>query len=304
MMRLLLLVAALLVLSGARAQTGPSLQQCIDGAFADGFGAERDQPFPLEMVCPELAGDGRLESLPLQAPLGEDVTPAQLLDLRALHQTTRHLPGAVNNEADPATLSPILKQMDTASEEPGLWERFRAWLLEHLRSDDEAQSWLVEWLDNVEIDEDTATLIFGLLIVAIVLMGVGVVLNELMKADLRFSGSTARRSRLHPGDGLQGDAPDWQTIASLPAGQQPAAALRYLLEALDRANIIPARRAWTYREYAKAIRSRLPAVANAFTHLTAAAEMAVYGNREPSERESRQLLASAEAVKHALEQGA
>lgn len=302
MARLFLLVTAFLVLSGARAQTGPPLQQCIDGAFADGYGAERDQPFPLEMVCPDLAADGMLQGLPLQAPLGEDVTPAQLLDLRALQQTTRNRPG-LRNEADPAGLGPILEEMDTASAEPGLWERFRTWLLEHLRSDDEAPSWLVEWLDNIEIDEDTATLIFELLIVAIVLMGIGVVLNELMKADLRFSRSTARRAQVRPG-GPQGDAPDWEAIVRLPAGQQPAAMVRYLLEALERANILPVRRAWTYREYAKAIRSRLPAAAAAFSHLACAAEMAVYGNRKPDEQGSRELLENAEAVRDVLEQGA
>lgn len=292
-----------LAVSAACADTAPPVQRCIDRAFAGGYGAERDQPFPLEFVCPGLVDHGTaLSELPLQNPLGEDVTPAQLLDLRAAYAAGQPGPAATH-EPDPKALGAILETMDTASLQPGLWERLRAWLREHFRADNEAPSWLVEWLKDFQVDEDTAIFIFELLLVAIVLTAIGVVLNELMKADLRVSGSPGQRKRLPPGSEPETDRPDWGTVAALPRGQRPAALLRYLVDALDRAGVIPTRRAWTYREYTEAVRNKLPGGANAFARLATAAEMAVYGNHAPDEPENRQLLENAEEIRGLLEQG-
>jgi len=303
-MRLKELLAFLLftvaAVSAPRAEPVKPLQTCIDAVFESPYGAESGEPFPLEMLCPALASErDLLDTLPLQSPLGENLTPTQLLDLRAALATTRTNTAALL--AEPAALGPILAQMDTSSTGPGIWERFTSWLLERLRTDEQAPAWLVEWLESIEFDGETALWVVRILLVAVVLMGLGILLNELMKADLRVRrrhrARRAARSLNRPSEGPL----HWHAIGRLPAREQPAALLRYLVDALERAGIIAAQRAWTNREYAAAVRQKLPEPANAFARLAAAAEQTVYGGREPNEQEKDRVRQNAERVRDFLE---
>lgn len=299
----LLLLACFAGLARGEAAAEP-LQACMDAVFAGAREIVRDEPFTLRELCPELAEDqGLLTALPLQDAIGEDLTPAQLLDLRAAWVSTRTGPGPAG-PLRPADLGPILEAMDTTDSEPSLWEQFRAWLLENLRSDNEAPSWLVEWLENLDFDGATAGFILKLLLAGIVLLAIGLVLNELVKADLRLSGAPSRRRPLPPQTGTGPEAADWDSLIGLPARQQPAALLQYLLNSLDRAGIIAVQRAWTNHEYAAAVRRRLPGASAAFARVVAAAEHAVYGGHEPVDEEARTLRRGAEQVRDALEPGA
>lgn len=299
----LLLLASFAGIARGENSAAP-LDACVDAVFAGAREIVREEPFDLRELCPELAENRMLlTALPLQAPLAEELTPAQLLDLRAAWADTRVESGAVE-PLRPAALGPILEAMDTTDSEPGLWAQFRAWLLEHLRTDEEAPSWLVEWLENLDFDTATAGFVLKLLLAAIVLLAIGLVLNELMKADLRLSGVGGRRRPMQPQTRTGPEAADWNSIIGLPAKDQAAALLQYLVSSLDRAGVIAMQRAWTNREYAAAVRRRLPGVSTAFARVVAAAERTVYGGHEPVGDEARALRRGAEQVRDAVEQGA
>lgn len=285
----------------AQGQAVHPLQACIDAIVGAPENVERVEPLMLSEHCPALARDrAQLDALPLQDPLGEGLTIAQMLDLRAALASAAEPPGAARL-ADPAALGPILESMDTGESSPDLWDRFRAWLLEHLRTDEEPPGWLVDWLDSVEFDPDTAAFIFKALLVVVVLLALWVVLNELMKADLRLGGRNARREKSSARQTASGGG---KAIESISATDQPAALLRRVLDALDRAGIIAVQRAWTNREYASAVRRRLPGAAQAFAALATAAELSVYAGRNPDEQERGQLFRQAEQIRDVLERGA
>ena len=100
-MRLLPLL--LLALAGiAQGQTVPTIEACLDGIVDAPEAVERGEPFRLSEQCPALAKGGAFDVLPLQYPVDDELTIAQVLDLRAALASAAEPAGSARLP-DPAT---------------------------------------------------------------------------------------------------------------------------------------------------------------------------------------------------------
>lgn len=278
------------------------LGQCLGALNA---GSEPLPPYRrliLEEVCPGLAR--AVAEIPaaasLSQPLDLQTTPNQLRDLRALLGSYRSPPAGVER-FDFAVLPELLARTLQVEPTPPLswWQRFKNWLSQKLRGSDETDyRWLTEFLKSLDPPEWLADLILRASVAVILLLALAVVVNELRAANLaswlQRRSRTQRASRVPAAAGAAGLT--WKDVTNLPPGQQPAALLRLVLQALIERGLLPDDQSLTNREMLARLGAAARTHAAPFAELAAAADEVLFGNRVMVTAQLAPLQQAAQAI--------
>ena len=283
-------------------EIGRFLDRCIGTLKA---GAEPVPPYRrliLEEVCPGLAP--AVAALPaaglLSQPLDWQTTPNQLRDLRALLESFRGQNAGVER-FDFAVLPELLARTLQAEPKPTVswWQRFKEWLAQKLRGSGESDyRWLTEFLKSLDPPDWVADLILRLSVALILLLALAVVVNELRSANL--ASWLQRRSRRQGASAVPatGGAArlTWRDVTHLPAGRQPAALLRLVLEELIERGLLPDDQSLTNQEMLVRLGTAERAHAAPFAALAAAADSVLFGDRAVVETQLAPLHHAAQAI--------
>lgn len=283
-------------------EVGRRLDRCLNALNA---GAEPLPPYRrliLEEVCPGLTR--AVAELPaaasLSQPLGLQTTPNQLRDLRALLDSYRSPPAGVER-FDFAALPELLARTLQVEPTPPLswWQRFKDWLAQKLRGSDETDyRWLTEFLKSLDPPEWLADLILRASVAVILLLALAVVVNELRAADLaswlQRRSRTQRANRVPAATGAA--RLTWKDVTNLPPGQQPAALLRLVLQALIERGLLPDDQSLTNREMLALLGAAARTPAAPFAELAAAADAVLFGNRVMVAAQLAPLQQAAQAI--------
>lgn len=194
---------------------------------------------------------------------------------------------------DPAVLQEILRSLGLGTEvEESFLEAAWRWLRERFAD----QGILLEdWLDALlEVPDSALAVAARLSIAAMVVLALVLLANELRQ---RRAGSRGRRRWRPRRSGAAALARlDWSDLASLPAAEQPGAALNMALAALtDGGTAVDA--AATHREVlATARRTRTAPWRRPLARLALLAERARFGRWRPSREQGAEAVALGRAV--------
>lgn len=277
------LLVVLLALAGVvRAQSAPAyeelIQRCSEQAPTDAVGIAA-----LEAQCPGL--EAALAESGYAPFISEGqlalLTVHGLVDLRRLAQRYREPPAEA--ELEPAALDSILsslQQEQPAEPALGWYGRLKRWLRDALRqADGESGSWLSEWLDGFEMSPEAGRGIFYGVVVAVILLAIAVLLNELRVAGVGRGGRRKRASAAASATEHSRD-PYTMTLSdldTLPLHEQPSMLLRMVAAQLMKAGRLSGERGLTHRELARAAAFEQDSERTSFGRVAGLAEKLRYG---------------------------
>jgi len=259
------------------------LTDCIDLQFELSPAPDSFSEIDLAANCPELL-------LSLADSVWVDKTSlanhdhpnlAQLADLRYFLLGTFSQPES-GRTLDFSRLESILAEtLDTDDHDQGQnwWERLLSWLRQRHKDQDGADlRWLEEWLENFSFSETTAEFVTYSITALLLLLAVGLIINEVRLAR-------QGRSELRPR----------RTVHSSPTGAAPVAAatpsdaqqlpgkvpelLNVCIDHLIRNQRLPEARSSTNREFLRHLLHSGDSAASGFAYLLQQAECILYGDR-------------------------
>jgi len=250
----------------------------------------------LEQACPGLTD--ALEKtgyLPLLSADQRDALGADdLVDLGLIRQRyVEHVPGpVVDVDALPAALDSL---RELSAERPlTMLDRFERWLralLDRQQSASESESWLSRWLRDVSISETIAKGIVYGTVALVVLLALGVLVNELRVAGLlRWRRGAQEEAKV----AAQPDRAAGIETPSSPDGVPTL--LRMLVSTLVRSGRLRRERSLTHRELGVQAAFDDAQQRECFQRLAALAERAVYGTGELPVGEVEPVVAAARAL--------
>jgi hypothetical protein len=259
------------------------LTECIDLQFEGTPAPESFSEIDLAADCPELL-------LSLAGSIWVDKTSlanhdypnlAQLADLRYFLGGAFH-PPVSGWIPDLSRLESILAEtLDTEDRDRGQswWERLLYWLRQRHKGRDEADlRWLEAWLEKLALAETTAEYIAYGVSALLILVAVGLVLNEVR---LVRQGRPERRPRNSArGDPAGATAVTSGTpseVQSLPRNAPEL--LNVCIDYLIQNRRLPEARSRTNREFLRHLYHTGDSAAPGFHHLLQQAECALYGDR-------------------------
>lgn len=188
-------------------------------------------------------------------------------------------------------LDPILAELATTEIEAlSFWDRLWQWLVERfspVRDDTD-----LTWLNDFRVSDTVARWIFYLTAALIVLLGIGIVVNE-----LRHANAFRRRRKLGGG---RINAPDVvpstsvEDLLSLPLSEQPAMLLRLILARLE--NLRDRQLSLTHREIVRATIGLRPAQSQPLHKIANFAERIRYGGWLPQPSEIEPVIGAGRAL--------
>lgn len=190
-----------------------------------------------------------------------------------------------------ATVLESLRDPPRAEHAPTLLERFRRWLRDVFqRNQNPDDSWLSRWLEDVNVPEAVTRAIVYSLMLLVVVLAVGVLINELRAAGiLRRRGS--RQTHAGAAADMQASVADL-TLADLESvtpRERPSALLRILVASLVKRGQLHSERSLTHRELVA--RAALDdAQRNCFGEVSGLSERSVYGNTPSAEAEIERVV--------------
>jgi hypothetical protein len=298
------LTAFLLVLAGMPAvwaQTaGPG-----DGSGADIIAScaetKADEPglTALEAKCPGITAalekSGYLPFIPAEEH--GKLYSYQIADLHEI--TTRYSAQPAADEIDPAALAPVLEAMrKEEAARPLTWfERFKRWLRAMLaRQQGDSESLLSRWLEQFTVPANVRNAILYTSIVLIVVLAIGVIVNELRVAGIFRRGSAAPGRRVVGADGsLIIDATD-ADLDSVPPDARVPLLLRMLVSTLVKSGRLRAERALTHSELGLRATFDDTEQRECFRSVALLAERAVYGADEMRPEEFEPVVTAGRAL--------
>lgn len=186
---------------------------------------------------------------------------------------------------------------DAATQAPGLWARFVAWVksLSGQDSQDSATpGWLQRLLDSVTVTESVGETIFWISSALIVLMAIAFIVSEVRARRSPQPHTAGYRVQEPPGELAPADS-DLDHLAAIDAGERPAAMLRIAIEHLRAAGLLRQDDSLTNRELAQQLdpRSR-----GWFVGLSSLADAVIFGQLQPS---SEQLDSAKQSLQQLLQ---
>jgi hypothetical protein len=279
--RLAFLVLWLLAVPAAFAQSeGPArqvLEECVRSLEPDVIGLE-----DIEETCPDLRV--ALEELGLTDLVSENqlsVLNRDGLDsLRALVSRYENEPEreAIGTESlDPLLES--LRQPPVAEQSLSWYERLKRWLHQlfekkQIQPDANTESWLSRWLDEHPLPEVVIWIVVYGSITLVVLLTLGIVINEVRLAV---------RGRRGAAEAAAADLPGAAGAARLDlalSGERPSALLRMLIATLVKTGRLNGAQSLTHRELTKRARFDDSTQRESFQKIAQLAEREVFGGRE------------------------
>ncbi|MGD9000477.1 MAG: hypothetical protein PVF75_08690 [Granulosicoccaceae bacterium] len=311
--RLTLLLGGLLAslwLSSAQAGDNTtlldSLDSCIESRFTDSEAVAINDSFELDSECPALARQYPSHTWlqQLQPGLGNETSLNQLLDIRALLLQQQQLAQRSRRSIDRNYLQGLRAglEFNSAAEEPGLWQRFINWLKEKYRDEEDEENnidWLLDLLEGKSLPDWLGKVILYVSIAVIIILALFIVINEIRAA--RRPGARRRRLQRQQGGRWAEDLPvleslNWDQIGRLPAGQQPAAILRFVIDYFIDQGWLSDNRSRTNREMWRELRATHKTAATAFNSAINLSEQAIYGDHHLSQGQLRELYATAQRL--------
>jgi hypothetical protein len=261
-----------------------ALGDCIDAQFERSSAPDSYSEIDLAADCPDLLLSLTDSDWLERTSFANYNSPslAQLADLRyfLLGSFSEPEPGEI---LDFSRLESILAEtLDTDKHEQGQnwWERLLSWLRQrHKDQDDVDLLWLEEWLDKFSLTEATAELLLYSITFILILLAVGLVINEVRLAR---QGRSLFRSRdtTRPEAAVTSAA----TVGTLAGTQQKARTAPELLNAcieyLIHCQRLPDARSKTNREYLLHLTHNGDSAAAGFGQLLQQAERILYGDRQ------------------------
>lgn len=261
-----------------------ALDECIDAQFEHSSTPDSYSEIDLAAACPDLlrslADSDWLERTAFDNYHSPSL--AQLADLRyfLLGSLSEPQPGEA---LDFSRLESILTEtLDTDKHDQGQnwWERLLSWLRQrHKDRDDVDLLWLEEWLDKFSLTEATAELLLYSITFILILLAVGLVINEVRLAR-------QGRALFHSRDTTQSGAvaAAAESAATLADAQQTAHTapelLNVCIEYLIHRQRLPQAHSKTNREYLLHLTRNGDSAATGFEQLLQQAECILYGDRQ------------------------
>ena len=248
-----------------------------------------DESLNLETTCPQLGAD--FERHPLRSLLpqsAEVLTVRDPFGLQQLQDSYQRSGGGA--WISPVGLDDILADLPNRVEEgASWWDRFVNWLDDNFGGE---SSTLPAWLRDFEVAEGVFDWILYLSIAAVVLLSLGIVLNEIAQHR-----KGTRRS-LDP-DSWQVAVMDaaqlrLEDVQAAPPGLRPGLMLQLIVQKLEQKQLVKLRAGMTHRSVVRATRTlpQQPVIAR----LATAAERARYGGWQPEAPDVEALTAEGEAT--------
>lgn len=255
------------------------IAECSGSGDGDVFGLQE-----LEVDCPGL--EHTLIELGYAPFISESQLDAlsthSLVDLQRLADRYRQ-PPASSPEIDVANLKPVLQalQQEQRSERPlTLIERLKKWLRSVFdRPKGDSGSWLNRWLDDVKVSEAVSRAIAYGLVMLVIVLAVGVLVNELRAAGLLRRKARASQDGRTSTDAARDAATrtpgDLDTVAP---HDRPSVLLRMLVATLVKTGRLRAERSLTHRELSLRAAFDEPAQRECFQQVAALGERVIYGD--------------------------
>jgi hypothetical protein len=252
----------------------------------------------LEAECPGLtAALERTGYLTLMSTAARDtLDPYDLSDVSFVD--ARYVKSAVR-DVDADALGPILDSLRAQEpERPLTWlERFKRWLRSLVeRQQDDPESWLSRWLDDVDVPDAVARGILYLCMALIVVMTILVIVAELRAAGVfRKRQSEQDAAMVAGGAGAaQGDRPE--DLDALPPDRKAPMLLRMLVQTLVQSGRLRTERSLTHRELSSRATFDDAQQLESFRRVAALAERTVYGVGEVTDAEVEPIVAAARTL--------
>lgn len=297
---------------GSQANNAPTLPldkalgECIDSRFSRGEASNINDEFLLDEDCPALFK--LLKKNPalqlLDPPLENTTSLNQLLDTRFLLSANNNPVDAIYTVADKAFLQQlaVASDFETSPLELGLWERFKNWIKEHYKKDDESETdwgWLLDLLDKGRMPEWLGKVVYYTSIGLIILLAGMIVFNELRAA--RRGGRRKPHRSLATQDNWEAglatlESLNWEAIGKLPAQHQPGAMLRFVIDQLIERGWISDNRSRTNREMWRELRREHADSAGQFDRAVSLAEQSVYGEQQLDDSQLTALYETAQRL--------
>jgi hypothetical protein len=254
----------------------------------------------LEEACP-----GLTEALEASGYLpflsSEKREELRTYDLPELQQVAdRYAEPPTDAEVGLASLESVLETMRKEEEEarPLTWfERFKRWLRTMLsRQQQETDSALARWLKDFSIPETVRLVILYASIILIILLAIGVVINELRVAGVFRRGDAPQGRRAVGADGaLIIDATDADLDAASADARVPLL-LRMLVSTLVKSGRLRAERALTHSELGLRAKFDDTEQRECFRRVALLAERVVYGAGSVRPEEFEPVVAAGRAL--------
>ncbi len=291
-----LVPAALLLLSSvspAVADLSSTLESCVLGMNDDSY-----QFNAISDACPEALD--LIEDYQLGESLGSDwrksltYWQAEHLEYFESYYQTRSSDVRVIN---PSSLDEIVEQLENPEyvpERASLWERFKNWLRETFRDEEEATpAWLDEWLSDFRVPQSVLEASFWVIAASIVIAALVVVAMEIRAARtgvrpsryvLAAAGATGSRNtyRMYT----------LRDLESAGTQDKPAILLRLIAQRMEKLGVLVQSRSSTHRELVAGSTQLGDAARRAVTAVSASAERIRYGDRQLGESEVRDVVAA------------
>jgi hypothetical protein len=303
-----LLMAAPMMAAPGAAQEAPvaELSACIAALGDDEDGAEEDLLWPeLVDACPDLeaalaaseyapwlpeAWRERAQESPGFITLDSLIALERLLDAESAPRDAR----TVSQES----LAAALDDLDRAEAKPRVtwWNRLLEWLRERMsrQRGDEDAGWLIEWLSDLGRHETLLRMLGYGLFAAIVLVALGIVVNEMKIAGV----FDARRRR--DTESAAADAPSIAHVPATPSTERFAALIDRILAALTADERVSVDAAATHRELVRSVRLHDSDEHASFVRLVDCAERVRYAPAWPPEGEIESALDGGNALLTAI----
>jgi hypothetical protein len=179
----------------------------------------------------------------------------------------RHLKGVLDGLAGPNT--------------EGWWSRLKAWLRSILETREQQtdESWFTRMVSHVGISQSLRQLIAYTALIAVILLAVGIVINEVRAAGLLPKRGSEARGR-HGSRGTRAPRMAWSDIERVPLSDKPRLLLELIVRRLSDRGYLPPAGALTVRELTRAARLPEPDDRTRLTELALTAERVRYSSGE------------------------
>lgn len=254
------------------------LQAAAEADNSEVTDAAAEQEVPLELSVYNVCVDQVSVLLqhawaPLLARSPQQLTLSDLSGLYQAHQ--RYTDRKAHTVLPMDGLNAALAQLDQPPPEVlSWWQRLRQWVLEWWREDSEVE---FNWLENLSISETAVKAVLYGSLGLILLMVVGIVINE-FRAALPRRKNTQARAWLE--DGPQAPVElSFEAVAAAPLREQPGLLLLLVLRRLELAGLLKLRDSHTHRD----INTAAGAIeqGDLLRFLSRSAERATFGNWQP-----------------------
>lgn len=274
----LMLLAASAALAQGEGPARQAIEECVEALEPDTIGLNE-----IEETCPDIRV--ALEQLGLTDLLSEDQLSLLSRDgLHSLHQlVVRYEQEPERAAIDSETLAPALESLrePPVSEQSLSWyQRFERWLREVLdrkASQSSGDSRFSRWLKEYSLPEAVRWgLIYGSMAL-IVLLGLGIVINEVRTA------ARGRRRKSAAAAANAADVPSESRAAGSDpeaGGERPSALLRLLIATLVNTGRLNGAQSLTHRELAKRARFDDSTQRESFQRIAQLAERETFSGKE------------------------